>query len=473
MGKMTMSFSKGNKNETSIKHNNRSIESDFDFNKAGHKHIEREYTKLNEVLVHDDIRQVYEEEFGEAVKKYNAKQRRKDRKIDDYYSKVKHAKNMRTQYEFLVQVGNKENYSDKDRITSRQWQDSKKILEKYFDGFQKRNPNLRVYNAAIHMDEQGAPHMHMNVVPVAHLTNVKRGLDVKPSLNKALENEGFPISKEDNRKQFRDFQHREADALAQIALEYGIEREQGRVNKLKDVHEYKQVMREIDEREGKLRTINKQTRARLKQSDELDLQIADKRDKLAQLDTYNANRIDGWDRYRQAVNKVTNGAGTLKPARSYLAYEQAPFGRKKIDEQRTLENISDLLVIAKKGKVVESVMQDNKRLNVEYAEREQKAVAQAVEPLKKENQKLKQENAVLRAWFNTMLDTVRDKVANTKEFFRKLGSKMRINGITAVPPQTTQEEREQITQGYNSFKPVLNPRAAEIARRRRERGLER
>ena len=62
MPKMTMSFSKGKKSETSIKHNNRSLDPNFDFDKKGHQHIEREYTSLNEVLVHRDIREIYNKE---------------------------------------------------------------------------------------------------------------------------------------------------------------------------------------------------------------------------------------------------------------------------------------------------------------------------------------------------------------------------------------------------------------------------
>lgn len=243
---MTVSFAKGKKSETSISHNNRSIEKDFDFDKKGHRHIKQEFTHLNEVLVNENIRDVYELEFGQAVKDYNAKQKRKDRKIKDYYSKVKNAKNQRTQYEFIVQVGNKDNFQHyQDRENNDLWQDSKQILKQYFDGFQKRNPNLKVYNAAIHMDEEGAPHMHLNVVPVAHMPNAKRGLRVKPSFNQALAEEGFEIDKQDNRKQFKNFQHREASALAEIASRFGIERQKGIVNRLKDVHEYKQAQQII------------------------------------------------------------------------------------------------------------------------------------------------------------------------------------------------------------------------------------
>lgn len=224
MPEMTMSFGKGKANETSIKHNNRSLyQKDFDFDKAGHKHIKPEFTGLNEVLVHEDIRDVYKREFGKAVEEYNSKQKRKDRRIKDYYSKIKNSKKTRTQYEFIVQVGNINDYEhDENRETSQSWQKSKKILENYFENFQKRNPNLIPYNAVIHMDEEGAPHMHLNVVPVAHDLNAKQGVKVKPVLNKALAEEGFDISKKDNRKQWRDFQHAEAQALADEALVLGL-----------------------------------------------------------------------------------------------------------------------------------------------------------------------------------------------------------------------------------------------------------
>lgn len=244
-----MSFSKGKANETSIKHNNRSLNpNEFDFDRTGHKHINPELTGLNEVLLHENIRDVYKREFGKAVEEYNSKQKRKDRRIKDYYAKIKNSKKTRTQYEFIVQVGNINDYRhDENRETSQTWQTSKKILENYFENFQKRNPNLIAYNAVIHMDEEGAPHMHLNVVPVAHDLTAKQGVKVKPVLNKALAEEGFEISKKDNRKQWRDFQHREADALADEALLYGITRKAGITNKLKDVHQYKQVMREIDD----------------------------------------------------------------------------------------------------------------------------------------------------------------------------------------------------------------------------------
>lgn len=254
--KMTVSFAKGKKSETSIHHNNRSIEKDFDFENKGHRHINPALTHMNEVLIHDNIRDVYEQEFGEAVKTYNEKQRRKDRRIADYYDKIKHSKSMRTQYEFIAQIGNKNDW-DKYSRHSEQWGEGKKMLEQYYEGFSKRNPNLRVYNASIHMDEEGSPHLHLNVVPIAR--GYKQGVKVRPSFDKALKEQGIDSDPRDSRSLFRNFQKQEQQALADIARSRGIERVAGITNKLRDVHEYKEAQKLIEEtRDQKLNHISKE-----------------------------------------------------------------------------------------------------------------------------------------------------------------------------------------------------------------------
>ena len=110
--------------------------------------------------VHRDIKKVYQEQFGKAVEQYNTKQKRKDRRITDYYRKIKSSKNQATQREFIVQVGNQNNYLKQDRTTSKNWQTAKKILTEFEHDCEQNNPNLQVYNAVIHMDEPGSPHLH-------------------------------------------------------------------------------------------------------------------------------------------------------------------------------------------------------------------------------------------------------------------------------------------------------------------------
>lgn len=69
-----------------------------------------------------------------------------------------------------------------------QAENAKNVLIEYVKGWQDRNPNLRVFNATIHMDET-TPHLHLDYIPVA--TGYKQGLKVRNSLSKALECQGL------------------------------------------------------------------------------------------------------------------------------------------------------------------------------------------------------------------------------------------------------------------------------------------
>ena len=65
---------------------------------------------------------------------------------------------------------------------------AKMILDEYYQGFQQRNPHLKVFSAHLHMDE-ATPHLHIDFVPFT--TGSKRGLETRVSLKKALEQQGF------------------------------------------------------------------------------------------------------------------------------------------------------------------------------------------------------------------------------------------------------------------------------------------
>ena len=489
---MTMSFSKGKANETSIKHNNRSLNpNEFDFDKAGHKHINPELTGLNEVLLHENIRDVYKREFGKAVEEYNAKQKRKDRKIKDYYAKIKNSKKTRTQYEFIVQVGNINDYRhDENRETSQIWQISKKILENYFENFQKRNPNLITYNAVIHMDEEGAPHMHLNVVPVAHDLNAKQGVKVKPVLNKALAEEGFSISKKDNRKQWRDFQHREAEALADEALAFGIDRKAGITNKLKDVHQYKQVMREIEDLQEQKRQVDTQLLNRKGQIDSLDQKeldlahrervVANKEAKnknlekeirykefvLNDLDQKEQDRRDNWNKWAHTVTKLTSKAD-LGNADDYLIINA--FG--VVDKEMTKRKINKLLDLAEHGKLIKEVEAENRQLRNQGVEQfrqfvhQEKSIGDAQRKKEKEElekkiqeqaeiiRKQQLENLQLRKFADAAMRTVRGIARaipeKTHEIWQKLGSNLhRVGGKTFV--HMRRDEIDEANKGYQN-----------------------
>lgn len=177
--KLSFSFSSNMRN-TSIKHNERKPEDEADLKDYG-KHINWSKTADNKILISKPVKQVYKEVFQDAVDAYNEKQKRADRKIKNYFSKVKKSKNLDVQKEFIIQAGKMGQQLDSDPVENERLQ--KQVLETYLDNFQKTYPQLHVYSAVIHVDEK-SPHMHMAVVPEA--SGYKRGVSKQPSFSKAV-----------------------------------------------------------------------------------------------------------------------------------------------------------------------------------------------------------------------------------------------------------------------------------------------
>ena len=177
--KLSFSFSSNMRN-TSIKHNERKPE-DKDVLKDYGKHINWDRTADNEILVSKNIKDVYKDVFQDAVDEYNKKQKRSDRKIKNFFSKVKKSKNLDTQKEFIIQAGKVDQQLDSDPVENERLQ--KQVLETYLDNFQQTYPQLHVYSAVIHVDEK-SPHMHLAVVPEA--SGYKRGVSKQPSFSKAV-----------------------------------------------------------------------------------------------------------------------------------------------------------------------------------------------------------------------------------------------------------------------------------------------
>ena len=175
-------------------------------------------THLNIEYCYTPIEEVYHQLFDEAVAEFNAKQKRKDRCVDNYYEKICKGKQEKTFYEVIFQVGNKDDMGTDGENAEL----AKTILDKFYHSFLERNPQLHVYSAHLHMDE-ATPHLHIDFVPFT--TGSKRGLSTRVSLKQALADQG--ITGEGRSLTERDlWVQREKEALAEIMLEHGIEWEQ-------------------------------------------------------------------------------------------------------------------------------------------------------------------------------------------------------------------------------------------------------
>ena len=194
-------------------------------------------THLNIEYCYTPIEDAYHQLFDAALAEFNAKQKRKDRCIENYYEKIRDGKQEKTFYEVIFQVGNREDMSAEGENAEL----AKTILDKFYRSFLERNPQLHVYSAHLHMDE-ATPHLHIDFIPFT--TGSKRGLSTRVSLKQALADQG--ITGEGRSLTERDlWVQKEKEALAEIMLEHGIEWEQkGEQREHLSVLEYKREKRQ-------------------------------------------------------------------------------------------------------------------------------------------------------------------------------------------------------------------------------------
>ena len=193
----------------SVNHNSRKFHA---------KNTDPERSYLNVEYCNENIKDVYHELFDEALSRYNEKQTRNDRRIDDYYEKIRSGKQEKPFHEIILQIGDKDTMG----AETEEGQLAAKILDEYMQDFQRRNPTLRVFSAHLHMDE-ATPHLHIDFVP--YITGSKRGLDTRVSLKQALTALGFKGGTR-RETELNQWVSAEKQQLAAIMLEHGIEWEQ-------------------------------------------------------------------------------------------------------------------------------------------------------------------------------------------------------------------------------------------------------
>lgn len=179
------------------------------------ENVDRERTSDNIIYRNENLQAVYAELFGAALERYNAKQKRSDRKIADYYEHIRTGKQEKLFHEVIFQIGSVKNTA----VGTAEGEQAKVVLDEFMRSFEERNPHLRVFSATLHMDE-ATPHLHIDFVP--YITGSGRGLDTRVSMKKALAAQGFEGGSRGD-TEFNQWINSEKEALAQVMERHGIE----------------------------------------------------------------------------------------------------------------------------------------------------------------------------------------------------------------------------------------------------------
>ena len=282
--KRTISFMTG---KGSVNHNSRKFHA---------KNTDPERSCLNVEYCNENVKDVYHELFDEALARYNEKQTRSDRRIDDYYEKIRSGKQEKPFHEIILQIGDKDNMGAK----TENGQLAAKVLDKYMRDFQRRNPTLRVFSAYLHMDE-ATPHLHIDFVP--YTTGSKRGLDTRVSLKQALSALGFKggTRRETELNQWVAY---EKEQLAAVMLEHGIEWEK------KGTHEKHLSVLDFEKKE------------RAKEVAELEQSISDGKERLSDIQIQHRKAVQETEQIRQKGEAIRQEVSELSET-SDLLKEQA------------------------------------------------------------------------------------------------------------------------------------------------------
>ena len=190
------------------------------------ENVDESRTHLNIILQEPRLEEVYRDLFDEALERYNAKQKRSDRKIKNYLQHIRNSKQEKVFHELVVQIGdhnNQEDYSS--------------LLVEYAKDFERRNPQMRIISAVVHMDE-ATPHLHLDYVPF--ITGQKRGLDTRVSNDKAIKQMGYA--------DWLSWKNSEFNALENILERHGLERDvKNNRDRHRTVDGYKQEQRLIEQ----------------------------------------------------------------------------------------------------------------------------------------------------------------------------------------------------------------------------------
>lgn len=116
-------------------------------------------------------------------------------------------------YECIVQIGDKDDtgYSSPKEIQA---------LTKFINGWEERNPNLKLVGAYMHNDE-GTSHLHIDYIPVSY--DNTRGIKVQNSLAGALKQQGFGLKTKANYTEQMQWENSGRQVLETICNNLGID----------------------------------------------------------------------------------------------------------------------------------------------------------------------------------------------------------------------------------------------------------
>lgn len=354
------------------------------------KNVDKTRSADNVEFCQEDIKQVYHKLFDEALERYNAKQKRKDRMIDNYYEKIRRGKQEKLFHEVIFQIGNKDdmNAKNEDGLLA------KRILTEFMDEFQARNPSLYVFSAHLHMDEE-TPHLHIDFVP--YITGSKRGLDTRVSLKSALAAEGFTGGTR-GATELNQWIASEKQELATVMERYGVEwLQNGTHEKHLSVLDF-----EKQERAKEVAELDSQKQEKTTEVVKLDQAVSAMKQELMTTTIKKVKAEEAVEKARAEGATIQGDNETLSASNQQLRVENTSLEMKKVELRTDNRHL---------GQQQWQLQTDNSELEMKQRvlQSENQRLEQKQNKLQEDNEKLEQKQATLQS-DNQVLKQMQDRL---------------------------------------------------------------
>lgn len=446
----------------------------FSQNKGNLSHNERKFytnnididrSKDNLQFYSLSVEEAYKEYFGNAIDEYNRTQKRKDRlkSVDKYLFELReneHKKGAEKPfYEIVVQIGDKNTCNILNN--KEQAENAKNVLIEYVKGWQDRNPNLRVFNATIHMDET-TPHLHLDYIPVA--TGYKQGLKVRNSLSKALECQGLGKGVGRNDNASIRWQKQEREVIKDLAINHGFEIEEKGVDRPHlSVSEYKRASDDLNERIERNLEVLEVSKTKVPFSDKVMIKESDLAalENLSKLGQQARNAATEHDLALTADFELKNKQ--LKDREYQITNQENKITQKLKEAEKALQIATSAKEIAQEQEknskhmksVYEKLYNEQKNLNQEYNELLKKNVSfsQEISKLSDDIKYLKQTHSEKVTSLNTQIAQAKNDVSKLENQIAEKDAQ-HIKALSNLKRQYEQEANKLKEQYKNNLKEI-------------------
>ena len=224
----------------------------------------------------NDVKDLYLELFEEAKLEYNNKQKRNDRKIENYFDKISNDTKHDLACEIIIELGDMKYWENKSQKDKLQMVD---VFKEQIIDLEKVVPNFKVANATIHFDES-SPHLH--IIGVPYKDNCKTGLSRQVGKSDVFTKESLTIIQD----KMRVYCINSFNKVYSLKEELK-EKQQGRNRDInvKDMGNYQRMKKQLNLDKDKLYIANKKSLELDNKSNDIKEQINNL--KISKLNKYN------------------------------------------------------------------------------------------------------------------------------------------------------------------------------------------